>query len=111
MMSPFWSAPAERSDDGALALVPLKTRDNNPERRRAALATALQMLAPDYSPNVLRPDRHVQMLHSVRRQCIDDRIDDCRGRADSACFAYAFDAQWIHWRRCFGAIEFEPGNL
>jgi len=41
---PFWSAPAEWSDDGALDFIEVKTR-SNPKRRRAALAAALQIFA------------------------------------------------------------------
>src|SRR5258708_38100202 len=77
-------------------------------RRRAALATALQILATYDLPNIFGPHRHVQVLHSVRRQRIDDRVDDRRGRAEGAGFAHAFDAPRIYRRERFRSCAVKP---
>src|SRR6266550_6903501 len=83
--------------------------DNNSKEAADTRHSLLNFL--NQFPNSLRPRRHIQMLHSERRQRIDDRIDDCRRGADRSGLAHTFDPQWVDRRRRFGSIEFEPGKL
>src|SRR5882762_5402464 len=83
--------------------------DNNSKEAADTRHSLLTLL--NKFPDGLWPGRHVEMLHSVRRQRIDDRIDDRRRGADGSGFAHAFDTQRVDRRRRFGPVEFEPGKL
>src|SRR5256714_10913947 len=65
----------------------------------------------DQFPNRFRSHRHIHMLHSIRRQRVDDRVYDRRSCADRSGFADSFHAEWIYRRRRLRAIGFEPRDL
>src|SRR5260370_32725692 len=83
--------------------------DNNSKEAADTRHSLLTLL--NQFPDGLRSRRHVEMLHSVRRQRIDNRIDDRRRGAHGSGFTHAFDTQRVDRRRRFGPVEFEPGKL
>ncbi len=56
---------------------------------------------PDSAPYPLRGRRHFDMFDAVRRERIDDGIDDSRQRADRSRFARALHTEWIVRRQHF----------
>src|SRR5437588_818338 len=59
------------------------------------------MASPSFDrvPDAPGGERHVDVLHSQRRERVHHRVGDRRGRGDGAGLTRAFDAERIHRRR------------
>src|SRR5260370_30881584 len=77
--------------------------DNNSKEAADTRHSLLTLL--DQFPDGLWPRRHVEMLHSVRRQRIDDRIYDRRRASDCSGFALPFDIRCCGRRRRLASLS------